>query len=76
LNCDFVRAGAGESVVEELQDLSREDFACNGAGIGAGIVGEAPFVCVGESAQLREDFRCDEIGGVVVGCVVDLGDVD
>ena len=62
--------------VEGLQDLGGEGGALDGAHGGGGVVGEVPFVVVGEGAGLGEGGWGEEVGGVEVGGVVDGGDVE
>lgn len=75
LDSDLGFAFRRDGVVEELDDLARESLARDGAhGVG-GVVGEVPFVGVGEGAEAEEGFVGEEVGAVDCG-VVDFGDVD
>jgi len=58
-----------------LEDFARELHTGHRAEIVGGVVGEAPFVGVGESAELEEGVVVEEVG-VGDGGVVDFGDID
>ena len=54
LDAELALAGAGDGGVEELDDLGGEGHACYCACVIAAVVGEAPFMGVGESAELEK----------------------
>jgi len=75
LDGDLLPAGGGDGAVEELLDLSCKRHPGDGTHVVAAVVGQAPFVHVGELGELKEDVACDDVAWVEGG-VVDLCDVD
>jgi hypothetical protein len=73
LDAEFLGALAGDGRVQVRQDFAGKLHARDGTHVIRGVVGEAPFVGVGEGAELREGG----VGGWGRGAgVVDRGDVE
>ncbi len=75
MDAEFVGALRRDGAVEVFEDFARELHACYGAHVVRGVVGEAPFVLVGERAELEES-GVGQGGGVGDGGVVDFSYVD
>ena len=75
LDAELLGARGADDVVHVFKDFSRELHAGYCAHVVAGVVGEAPLVGVGESAELGERGVGQGIGVGNAG-VVDLGYVD
>jgi hypothetical protein len=73
LDTEFLGAFAGYGRVHVRQDFAGKLHTGDGAQVVRGVVGEAPFVGIGEGAELREGG----VGGWGGGAgVVDRGDVE